>query len=454
MSLDTEERQVAPTIGGIRRDHVARYEWLADRLSSSARVLDIACGVGYGSKLLADCGYRVLAVDRDAEAISYAKQYYQHDLITHLCRDATHIGQLPPLDVIACFETLEHIAEPESFLRELRRLATRLFVSVPNEAVFTYGAGVKFHHRHYTKAQLEWLLRKTGWKPLAWYGQEGAESDVEEGVIGRTLIAECERCEPDASLPADEPPKSDVPEHIVILGLGPSLETYVDLVKRLGSRKRFADEVWGINAVGDVVKCDRVFHMDDVRIQQIRAERRPESNIAAMLDWLKTHPGPIYTSRIPDGAGYPGLVEYPLEDVINSCGFAYFNSTAAYAVAYAVHIGVKQISLFGCDFSYARSHDAEKGRGCVEFHLGIAHARGIKIGFPGNTSLMDACAPIDERIYGYDAVHVEMEENEDEPVRVTFRPREALPTADAIEARYDHSKPTAPQALIGGQCHG
>ena len=142
---------------------------------------------------------------------------------------------------------------------------------------------------------------------------------------------------------------TDAPEHVVILGLGPSLESYVDIAKRLGGRHVFCDEVWGINAVGGVIQCDRIFHMDDVKIQEIRSEAKPESNIARMLEWMRKHPGPIYTSRADER--YPGLVAYPLEDVINSCGWAYFNSTAAYAVAYAVHIGVKKISLFGADFS-------------------------------------------------------------------------------------------------------
>lgn len=228
------------------------------------------------------------------------------------------------------------------------------------------------------------------------------------------------------------------PKHVVILGLGPSLESYVDLAKRFGGRRAFADEVWGINAVGDVVACDRVFHMDDVRVQEIRAAERPYSNIAAMLAWLRTHPGPIYTS-IPH-ADYPGLVAYPLEDVVNSCGWAYFNSTAAYAVAFAVHIGVEKISLFGMDFTYPKAHDAEKGRGCVEFHLGIAAARGIQIGVPANTSLMDSCAPVEERVYGYDGVRLDMEEDANGCVTVTMSPRETLPTAEEIERRYDHAR--------------
>ncbi len=236
---------------------------------------------------------------------------------------------------------------------------------------------------------------------------------------------------------------SGVPDHVVILGLGPSAEAYVDLTKRLGSRRAFADEVWAINALGDILACDRIFHMDDVRIQQIRTDARPESNIANMLAWLKTHPGPVYTSRKhPD---YPGLVEFPLADVIQSCGVAYFNNTAAYAVAYAVHIGVKQISLFGCDYTYPNAHDAERGRACLEFHLGIAKARGIQIGLPGRTSLMDSLYPEQQRLYGYDTEDLTLSEN-DGIISVARAPRDMLPTADEIEAAYDHSKHPNPLA--------
>lgn len=227
------------------------------------------------------------------------------------------------------------------------------------------------------------------------------------------------------------------PQHVVLLGLGPSVEQYLQIVKRLGSRKAFADEVWGINALGDIIQCDRVFHMDDVRIQTARAEAKPDSNIAAMLKWMRTHPGPIYTSRLhPD---FPGLVEFPLEDVINETGYAYFNSTAAYAVAYAILIGVQKITIFGFDFTYPNAHDAEKGRACVEFWLGMAAARGIQLSICKFSTLMDACSPFDERLYGYDTVHVDMEHGED-GTRVRYRERAEIPTAEEIEARYDHSK--------------
>jgi len=230
---------------------------------------------------------------------------------------------------------------------------------------------------------------------------------------------------------------SHVPGHVAILGLGPSLSEFVYIARTLGGRSAYCDEVWGINGLGDVLACDRVFHMDDVRIQQIRADARPKSNIAAMLKWMKRHPGPIYTSRLhPD---YPGLVEFPLQAVIRNTNFAYFNSTSAYAVAYAIYIGVKKISIFGFDFTYPKAHDAEKGRGCVEFWLGLAAARGIQLCIPRASSLMDACMPQSDRLYGYDTRDVKLEKRRGK-MHVSFTERAALPCADDIEHRYDHSR--------------
>ncbi len=232
------------------------------------------------------------------------------------------------------------------------------------------------------------------------------------------------------------------PAHVAIVGLGPSCATFFELTRRLGGVSAWCDEVWGINAIGDVLRCDRVFHMDDVRVQEIRAAEKPDGNIAAMLKWLRTHPGPVYTS-VPR-EGYPGLVAFPLEAVLNAKhdgngGAPYFNSTAAYAIAYAVHVGVQRISLFGLDYTLANRHDAEKGRACCEFWLGVAAARGIEITLPDSSSMMDACEPPERRLYGYDCVDVRLVAAPDGRVTIEMKERLTMPTAAEIEARYDHS---------------
>lgn len=251
-------------------------------------------------------------------------------------------------------------------------------------------------------------------------------------------------------MPAKVP--SSAPNSVAILGLGLTLKTFIDQAKGLGARAKIADEIWGINSLGDLIQCDRVFHMDDVRIQEIRAAADPKSNIAAMLTWLKKHPGPIYTSQPhPD---YPGMIAFPLAAVLNSCnGQQYMNTTAACAVAFAIHLGVKTIKCYGMDFTLPNSYDAEQGRACVEFWLGFAAARGIVLGVPGRSatshgsSLLDACEPRERHIYGYDAVHLNIA-NKNGKHRVCMTPRKVLPTAAEIEHRYDHSR--HPNPLMRG----
>lgn len=446
------ERQVAPTLAGIRRDHVARYEWAARQLAAGSSVVDVACGVGYGAKLLADAGHRVTAVDRDRAALAYGRKHYAHSQVRFVRADVRRLKLAGRQDVAVCFEAIEHLADPLPMLKRLRDASDQLLASVPNEDELPW-RGYAFHYRHYTPGQFRHLLEAAGWEVTEWWSQadEKAEPvrDTEDSAPGRTLIAVARRRVPpkqvDLTCDAARILPAKIPEHVAILGLGPSVRQYLELTRRQGGRWHLFDEVWTINALGDVIECDRVFHMDDVRIQEIRAAEAPKSNIAMMLQWLKRHPGPVYTSRPhPD---YPGLVPYPLEAVVNNGRFAYMNSTAAHAVAFAVYLGVKKITLYGMDFTYPDSHHAEKGRACVEFWLGIAAARGIRLAMPKTSSLMDACLPDADKLYGYDTldVHIEPPVREGRLNSMRFTEKQGpLPTAAEIERRYDHSRHPSP----------
>lgn len=437
------ERQVAPKVDEIRRDHVARYEFVAQQLPTGSRVIDFACGVGYGTALLAEAGMRAHGLDIDVDAIRYAREHYQRPGAYFTIMNGNAPGELGEEDAAVCFETIEHLEDPRPLLKALRQAAPLLFASVPNEDVMPWemapGITTAYHFRHYTKHEFAALLQECGWCVTGWHGQLDDQADVEPRVHGRTLLAVCQR---DAVPAEDDGPRG---KHVAILGLGPSVDQYLDITKRQGGRSKFCDEVWAINALGNVFDCDLVFHMDDVRIQEIRAAAAPASNIAAMLKWLKTSKVPVVTSRAhPD---YPALVEFPLEDVLNHLGHDYFNNTAAYAVALAIHVGVTELSLFGMDYTYANVHDAEKGRACVEFWCGQAHARGIKIHLPKNTSLMDANTSRAARLYGYDTLDVNFAMQETGQVKLDFVPRTTLPTASEIEKNYDHSAPIAQQHL-------
>jgi SAM-dependent methyltransferase len=446
MALNSGERQVAPSLDGIRADHVARYRWAASVLEPGSKVIDVGCGIGYGARILADAGMDVIAVDLDVESIEYARAHYGHERIRFQVCDAASVEWIEA-DAAVCFEMIEHVADPLQMLRRLRAKTPLLLSSVPNEEVFPW-ENYAFHHRHYTKSQFTRLLVDAGFHATRWFGQDGPESPVEAGVNGRTLVAVAVADE-GAGAPTHEvspPPPTTGLGHVAILGLGPSVRQFLEITKRLGGRRAFCDEVWGINALGDVFACDRIFHMDDVRIQEIRAAAKPQSNIARMLEWLRREDIPsVVTSRAhPD---YPRLQEFPLAAVIEEFPLAYFNSTAAYAVAYALHMKATKISLWGMDFTYPDAHDAEKGRACVEFWLGIAAQRGVEIAMPKTTSLMDALEPQERRFYGYDTLHLDIQRT-DTGVEITRTEREKLPTAEEIEENYSHKK--HPNPLVQG----
>lgn len=442
------ERQVASNVVSIRRDSFAGIAF--DRcleLPDVATILDIGSGDGEHARAFRAAGKKVTTISLRQPA----------DLIG----DYMEMTELDQFDLIWASHVLEHQRNPGVFLEKCRRHLKPggwLAVTVPplkheivGGHVGLYNAGILLYHlilagfdcskaavRTYgynisvivrnVPATLPMLSHDCGdierlahLFPLpVKQGFDGAIKELNWGSEPNIQTA------------------TRVPEHVTIIGLGPSCHEYLNLAKGLGARRKVGDEIWAINALGDVLQCDRVFHMDDVRIQEIRAAAKPDSNIAAMLEWLKQHPGPIYTSRThPD---YPGLVAYPLEDVLNSTKQTYFNSTAAYAIAYAIHIGVKKISCYGMDFTYPNAHDAERGRGCVEFWLGLASARGISVRIPRTSSLMDACEPVEQRFYGYDTLDVKVDVVGDGIAKVGFTQREKIATAEEIERNYFHGK--------------
>jgi len=114
--LRNGERQVAPELSGIRRDHVARYEFVAAQLPKGSRVLDLACGIGYGASILAKAGHIVVAGDRSSEAIAYGREHYAHENITFIpgAVEATGYWQsLGHFDAVVSFETIETSSIPD-----------------------------------------------------------------------------------------------------------------------------------------------------------------------------------------------------------------------------------------------------------------------------------------------------------------------------------------------------
>ena len=144
-------------------EHRARYLF-AQQFSSGKKVLDAACGTGYGSALLGEKATVVFGVDISSDAILYARQHYRG---TNL-----HFGRCDCLalafpsgwfDVVVAFEIIEHLENPEAFVAELRRVlppAGVLLLSTPNRLYYTEERGEvnPFHQHEFSYSELQQLL--------------------------------------------------------------------------------------------------------------------------------------------------------------------------------------------------------------------------------------------------------------------------------------------------------
>lgn len=191
-------------------------------------------------------------------------------------------------------------------------------------------------------------------------------------------------------------------KRLAIVCLGPSSRGYLDFAGGAVDRIAAWDETWTCNNFITVIQHDRAFVMDDVRLLM----KDPDPDMPLMLNAMKKHPGPIYTSRPhPD---FPALVAYPLEAVANEFFTDYFNNVTAYMIALACAYRVSHLSLFGVDFRAMDSKDAPHGRECVEFWLGIAHILGITVEIPTTSPLLGMEGIVKNRgireLYGYETL--------------------------------------------------
>ena len=169
-------------------NHYSRYDFASRLLADQpgeGPLLDAACGVGYGSNLLAArLGRRVVAVDRDEKALRLARTHFAHDRVTFLrddCQTLAQSGEGAPYAAVVSFETLEHLKRPLEFLRTCRGiLASRgtLLVSTPNSRVSSPGGRTtwEYHEREYTAVELLALLEDAGFVDVSLFGQRLTET--------------------------------------------------------------------------------------------------------------------------------------------------------------------------------------------------------------------------------------------------------------------------------------
>lgn len=126
-------------------DHTQRYRFFTSRYPN-ASVLDMACGVGYGSFMISNSGAKeVLGIDISDEAILFAKNNYQNTNLDFQLLDLSDVPKLGRrFDLVISFETIEHLPNPERLVEVANVVLNpggRFVCSTPNKAKYS-GSGI------------------------------------------------------------------------------------------------------------------------------------------------------------------------------------------------------------------------------------------------------------------------------------------------------------------------
>jgi SAM-dependent methyltransferase len=116
------------------RRHLAVYEWIAARVAGAV-VLDMACGEGYGSAVLARTAGRVVGVDGNPQAHEHAKLKYTRPNLSFEWGAVETYGEAGAFDAVVFLQTIEHVVDPTAVLRHFARILRpggTVYVSTPN----------------------------------------------------------------------------------------------------------------------------------------------------------------------------------------------------------------------------------------------------------------------------------------------------------------------------------
>ena len=206
----TGERYIPGTRGEIWVEHWHRYHFAA-RWAKGRRVLDVACGEGYGTALLARHAAHVTGVDLAPAAIAHARGTYAALSNVEFVEASCTQMPLPDasFDVVVSFETVEHITGQAEFLDEIARVLKPgglVVLSCPNKLEYSDKRDFanEFHVKELYREELAALVGAR-FPEMAWYGQRPSFFSViapESGVQPVAELVEVTEAEPADPAPA------------------------------------------------------------------------------------------------------------------------------------------------------------------------------------------------------------------------------------------------------------
>jgi 2-polyprenyl-3-methyl-5-hydroxy-6-metoxy-1,4-benzoquinol methylase len=146
------------------RRHLVVYEWIAARVAG-LRAIDMACGEGYGSNMLARSAASVVGVDANPEAHEHARMRYRSENL-RFERDLIETFA-EPADTVVFLQTIEHLQDPDAALEHFRGLVGErgsVYLSTPNVLTLAPKGAPRsdnpWHVHEYRAAEFERLCRE------------------------------------------------------------------------------------------------------------------------------------------------------------------------------------------------------------------------------------------------------------------------------------------------------
>jgi SAM-dependent methyltransferase len=339
----TGERYLPELVGEIRQEHMHRYAWALATVEG-LDVIDVACGEGFGSSMLASRARSVIGVDVAQDAVDHATARYEAGNLRFICADAAEIP-VPDAsaDVVVSFETIEHLSDQGKAMAEIRRILRPggfLVMSSPDTEIYAVkqGHANRFHTKELTGPEFAALLRRefpavrlfgqrlsvtSSILPCDGDGDGSASVFRDDGTVERSareipstmyliaLAAAREDCLPDVS-----------PSFLVTAGYDVYWEMREREARIDAERERLATEVRSLQQL-DRARIILASGLFSPSFYLTQAQLPPQSSVSLALDYLNCgeaaglQPSPLfdpvhYLAHNPDvaKAGVSPLMHY------------------------------------------------------------------------------------------------------------------------------------------------
>ena len=142
------------------QEHIARYLF-ASQITAGKAVIDIGCGVGYGSQRLGELGAAAVhAFDLSDGAIAHAKIHYAHPNVHFEVANAEEFDVDRKFDVAVCFELIEHVRDPRAVMRNIKKALGETGILIMSTPRALEQKRTHFHEHEFGLAEYVDMIRE------------------------------------------------------------------------------------------------------------------------------------------------------------------------------------------------------------------------------------------------------------------------------------------------------